>query len=93
MSDITIEEVGEALKKMGRTKAVGPNNIQIEVWRGLGEERIRWLTNLFNVILKTHKIPEEWRNSTLIRLFKNKGDAQVCRNYKGIKLLNHIMKL
>ena len=49
MSDITTEEVEEALKKMGRIKAVGPDNIPIEVWRGLGEEDIRWLTNLFNI--------------------------------------------
>ena len=40
-----------------------------------------------------HKIPEEWRVSTLIPLFKNKGDAQVCRNYRGIKRLSHTMKL
>ncbi|XP_057517919.1 uncharacterized protein LOC130798841 [Amaranthus tricolor] len=33
-SDLTTEEVREALKKMGRTKAVGPNNIPIEVWKG-----------------------------------------------------------
>ncbi|GKF73871.1 retrovirus-related pol polyprotein LINE-1, partial [Tanacetum coccineum] len=26
-------------------------------------------------------------------IFKNKGDAQVCSNYKGIKLLSHTMKL
>ena len=30
-SDITIGKVGEALKKMGRMKAVGPDNIPIEV--------------------------------------------------------------
>ena len=65
MIDITTEEVGEALKKVGRTKAVGPDNIPIEVWRSLGEEGIRWLTNLFNIILRTHEMPEEWRNSTL----------------------------
>ena len=38
-------------------------------------------------------MPEEWRVSTLIPLFKNKGDAQVCENYRGIKLLSHTMKL
>ena len=93
MNDIITGEVGQALKKMRRTKAVGPDNIPIEVWRGLGEEGIRWLTNLFNIILRTHKMPEEWRNSTLVPLFKNKGDAQVCGNYRGIKLLSHTMKL
>ena len=78
---------------MGRTKAVGRDNITIKVWRGFGEEGIRWLTNLFNVILKTHKMPVEWRNNILIPLFKNKGDVQVCGNYRGINLLSHQMKL
>ncbi|XP_057520716.1 uncharacterized protein LOC130800989 [Amaranthus tricolor] len=40
MNDITTGKVSEALKKMGRTKAVEPDNIPIEVWRGLGEEGI-----------------------------------------------------
>ena len=58
MSDITTKEVGEALKKMRRIKAIGSDNIPIEVRRGLGVEGIRWPTNLFNVILRTHKMPE-----------------------------------
>ena len=36
---------------------------------------------------------EEWRNSTLIALNKNKDDAQIYRNYRGIKRLSHTMKL
>ena len=36
---------------------------------------------------------EEWRNSTLISLYKNKVNAQVCGNYRGIKLLSHTIKL
>ena len=60
---------------MGGLKAVGSNNIPIEVWKGLGEEEIHQLTNLFNVILRSSKMPEELRVSTLIPLFKNKGDA------------------
>ena len=31
--------------------------------------------------------------STRISLFKNKGDVEVCGNYRGIKLLSHTMKL
>ena len=74
-------------------KAVGPDCILVEISRSLGEEGIRWLTDFFNVIRKTAKIPQEWRQSTIIPLYKNKGDAQNCNNYRGIKLLSHTMKL
>ena len=91
--DITKGEVSEALQKMGRFKAVGPDNIPIEVWRSLGEEGIQWLTNLFHAILRSSRMSEEWRISTIIPLFKKKGDAQECGNYRGIKLLSHTMKI
>ncbi|GJX44892.1 retrovirus-related pol polyprotein LINE-1 [Tanacetum coccineum] len=78
---------------MGRNKAVGPDQIPIEAWRSLGDEGIFWLTSLFNKIFTSAKMPEEWRLSEVIPIFKNKGDAQVCSNYRGIKLLGHTMKL
>ena len=39
------------------------------------------------------QIPEEWRRSVLIPIYKNKGDAQCCGNYRGIKLMSHTMKV
>jgi len=36
-------------------KAVGPNSIPVEIWKSLGEEGIEWLTDLFNIILKTER--------------------------------------
>ncbi|GJY43721.1 retrovirus-related pol polyprotein LINE-1 [Tanacetum coccineum] len=39
------------------------------------------------------KMSEEWRLGEVAPIFKNKGDAQVCSNYRGIKLLGHTMKL
>ena len=59
----------------------------------MGEEGIRWLTDFFNVILKTAKIPQEWRHSTIIPVYKNEGDMQNCNSYRGIKLFSHTMKL
>ena len=38
-------------------------------------------------------MPEEWRSSTVIPLYKNKCDIPDCNNYRGIKLLSHTMKL
>ena len=38
-------------------------------------------------------IPEEWKRSMLIPIYKNKGDAQFCGNHRGIKLMSHTMKV
>ena len=86
-------EVRETLKRMKGGKAMGPDGIPIEVWRGLGDIAIVWLTKLFNLIFRSNKMPEEWRRSTLVPIFKNKGDVQSCTNYRGIKLMSHTMKL
>ncbi|GJW02906.1 retrovirus-related pol polyprotein LINE-1 [Tanacetum coccineum] len=92
-SRIRHTEVKETLRKMGRNKVVGPDEIPIEAWRCLGGEGVRWLTILFNKTLSRAKMPEEWRLSEVIPIYKNKGDAQTCSNYRGIKLLSHTMKL
>jgi hypothetical protein len=74
-------------------KAMGLNGIPIEVWRTLGDVAIVWLTKLFNLIFRSNKMPDEWRRSILVPIFKNKGDVQSCTNYRGIKLMSHTMKL
>ncbi|GJV42344.1 RNA-directed DNA polymerase, eukaryota, reverse transcriptase zinc-binding domain protein [Tanacetum coccineum] len=92
-SRISQAEVRTALQKMGRNKAVGPDQIPIEAWKSLGDEGSFWLTILFNKIFTSARMPEEWRLSEVIPIFKNKDDAQVCSKYRGIKLLGHTMKL
>jgi hypothetical protein len=86
-------KIGEALKRMKGGKAMGPDGIPIEVWRCLGKRAVVWLTKLFNLIFRSNKMPEEWRRSILVPIFKNKGDVQSCTNYLGIKLMSHTMKL
>ena len=51
------------------------------------------LINIFNVIMQSGKIPDEWRESTITPIYKYKGDHMNCSNYRGIKLLSHTMKL
>jgi hypothetical protein len=48
-------EVKEALRRMKGGKAMGPDCIPIEVWRGLGDIAIVWLTKLFNSISRANK--------------------------------------
>ncbi|KAK3545134.1 hypothetical protein QTP70_001419 [Hemibagrus guttatus] len=87
------DEVGKALKRMKSGKAVGPDDIPVEVWKCLGEAAVEFLASLFNRVLESEKMPEEWRRSVLVPIFKNKGDVQSCSNYRGIKLMSYTMKV
>ncbi|KAK3510008.1 hypothetical protein QTP70_025316, partial [Hemibagrus guttatus] len=87
------DEVRNALKRMKSGKAVGPDDIPVEVWKCLGEAAVEFLASLFNRVLESERMPEEWRRSVLVPIFKNKGDVQSCSNYRGIKLMSHTMKL
>ncbi|KAK3569451.1 hypothetical protein QTP86_030088 [Hemibagrus guttatus] len=87
------DEVRKALKRMKSGKAVGPDDIPVEVWKCLGEAAVEFLASLFNRVLESERMPEEWRRSLLVPIFKNKGDVQSCSNYRGIKLMSHTMKV
>jgi hypothetical protein len=70
-------EVEDALKRMKGGKPMSPDVIPIEVWMTLGDVAIVWLTKLFNLIFRSNKIPDEWRRSILVPIFKNKGMCKV----------------
>ena len=58
-----------------------------------GAAGISYITHLFNLIIRERKIPSDWDKSVILNLFKGKGDATDRGNYRGLKLLEHSMKL
>ena len=78
------EEVRNAIRRMKKGKAVGPDELPVEVSKCMEEMGIAFLTRLFNRLLMGERMPEEWRRSVLIPIYKIKGDAQCCGNYRGI---------
>ena len=48
---VSREEVNNALKRMKKGKAAGPDELPIEVWKCMGEMGIKFLTRLFNRLL------------------------------------------
>ena len=90
---ITRNEVEVALKGMKLGKAMGPDGIPVEVWKSLGEEGVDILLDLLQKIFEQEKMPEEWRDSVTVPIFKEKGDIQDCGNYRGLKMISHIMKI
>ena len=87
------EEVKNAVRRLKKGKPVGSDELPVEVWKCMGEMGIKFLTRVFHRLLMGERMPEEWRRSVLIPIYKHKGDAQCCGNYRGIKLMNHTMKI
>ncbi|XP_019224321.1 PREDICTED: uncharacterized protein LOC109206009 [Nicotiana attenuata] len=73
---IKVEEVVGAMGKMSRGKVTGPDEIPVEFWRYAGRAGLEWLTGLFNIIFRTKRMPDEWRWSTMVPVYKNKGDIK-----------------
>ena len=73
---VSRKEVKNALRRMKTGKAVGPDELLVEVCKCIAKTGIKFLTKLFNRLLMGERMPEEWRRSVLIPIYKNKGDAQ-----------------
>ncbi|KAL5158405.1 Craniofacial development protein 2 [Glycine soja] len=83
------QEVKEALKKMSNGKAVGRDNIPIEVWKTLGDRGLEWLTELFNEIMRSKRMPEEWRRSTLVPISYDRVPREIlwkALEKKGVRV-------
>ena len=91
--NIQKEEVEAALKPVKGGKAAGPTEIQAEAITALGECGVDWLLEIFNKGWDSETVPKDWELSTLIPIFKNKGNTAECGNYRGINLLQQTMKM
>ena len=67
----------------------GWNNEMIK-WGG--KEMIKSLTNIFNIVLKTQKIPREWGKMTIMVIHKKKSRLKI-ENKRGLFLTNVISKV
>ena len=54
---------------------------------------IQCLTDLCSGIIKEGCIPEDWKSSVVLPVYKGKGDPGECGSYRGITLLEHAMKV
>ena len=91
LDKVTCEEVERQLNKMKNGRSCGPDGIPTEALKLLGDWGVRQLTIIFNAIMQSGKMPDEWRESTITPIYKDKGDHMNCTNYRGIKLLSHTM--
>jgi len=90
---IRIAEVRAVLKKMKRHKAPELLGLVAEMIQAAVDTGTQWLLDLCNGIVKEGCIPEDWKSSVVLPIYKGKGDTMECGSYRGIKLLEHAMKV
>lgn len=90
--EILGEEVQWAIKQIRKGKSSGIDNIPIELIKDTGDEMIKRITQLCNLIWKKKEWPLDWRRSVFIPLPK-KGDTRECANNRTIALIPHMSKI
>ena len=84
---ISEEEIAADIKELNIGEAAGPTGVVSEMMKAAGGIGSRWMTDLINNIVKECCIPDDWRKSILVPVYKGKGDPLVCGSYRAIKLL------
>jgi len=85
------EEIQKTTKSLKNGKAPGPDNIVNELLKCSASVTSTPVAFLFNKSLNKGSIPENWRNASVIFLYK-KGDPKEPKNYRPISLLSHLYK-
>ena len=90
---ISEEEVRTAINESKTGKASGPTEVVIEMIRAADKQGVKWMTEICNEVIRSGKVPEDWKLSSLVPVYKGKGDPMQCGSYRAIKLLEHGMKI
>lgn len=91
-SEVMIEEIYMALRKIKTKKAPGEDGISNEFLKALPNNWVLYINILFNKIIKNEEVPESWSYIITKMLFK-KGDKSLPENYRPISLVNTLAKL
>src|SRR3989442_946107 len=54
---------------------------------------VRWVTDICNEVVRSGVVPVDWKRSWMVNVYKGKGNALDCSSYRGMKLLDHVLKV
>ena len=90
---VSAEEVAKALRSLKKGKSAGPSGITTEMIQLCEDETAEALRQVAQNMLNGGQMPKSWHKSTMVPIFNGKGSPLECNNYRGIKLLEHGMKV
>ena len=49
---------------------------------------VDWIWRLCNIAFESGVVPEDWKSSVIVPLYKGKGERSELKSYRGISLLS-----
>ena len=89
---VTDEEVMEAMNMLKLGKAAGPSEVNMDMIIASGKFGVEVIKKLCQRVFDGKGMPEDWKTSVVVPIFKEKGAVINCGAYRGVKMLEHAMK-
>ncbi|BHF85692.1 hypothetical protein SprV_1002886400 [Sparganum proliferum] len=83
-----LHETIRTVQQLSSGKAPASDASSAEVYKHDGPKFTEHLTALFQEMWSQGEIPQDFTDTTIIHLYKRKGNRQVCDNHRGNCLLN-----
>ena len=93
IEELTRKEIKDAIKAMKKGKAAGCSGVSVDMIKILEESWVDTMVDIIETVWEEEETPEDWKQSEIVPIYKQKGDPLECGNYRGIKLLEYWMKI
>ena len=74
----THDETTAAIRKLSNGKAAGPDAIAAEIYKYGGINLTKSLVKLFSDIWDSRAVPQEFKDASIVHIYKRKGDKSIC---------------
>ncbi|KAI8481625.1 Dynein heavy chain 1, axonemal [Branchiostoma belcheri] len=83
----SLSETQKAISQMSNGKAPGLDGIPAKVYKSGGHVLTQKLTDIFCAMWEKGTIPQDFKDASIVHIYKRKGNRQSCDNHRGISLL------
>ena len=87
-----VEGPRELITEMEVEKAGDLTELVGEIIHGAGEVGVKKMTEICNMVVDNEKIPMDWELSTLLPIYKGKGDPLECGANRAMKVFERVLE-
>ena len=91
--ELTKDIVMKKLTSLNTNKSPGPDALHPRVFKEIAPALTDPLFHIYQVSMKTGKIPKEWKIALVSAIYKRKGDKHNPVNYRPISLTSIVCKI